>query len=137
MYYPLTSMLSLFANLIQGSPHGPHVVEDLKLMDIVTSFLSPTAIPLSPFAASPSMEIFHELNRVAKRFVEKSNQQDTKNTKRMHEDIDSEHSKSQQPGNEPDVASTESCTDTTSVTFDSKVCIPHLITVQVHLTRST
>jgi len=64
-------------------------------MELVTLFLTPTAIPLSPFSSLAAIQMFHQLYRIFVKLVEKHNTQDKKKAKRAHDDIDSgENSKS-------------------------------------------
>jgi hypothetical protein len=130
LYFPLSSFLTLFANLLQGNPNDSHVANDLKLMDLATSFLTPSTVPMSPFASTPSMQIFHELNKVAKKFVEKNNPRSMK-AKRSHKDVDSEQNEGQQPGNKSEVVNTLSNPNIASTMSDSTVRISHIIAVQV------
>ena len=88
LYYPLSSFLLLFANLLQN-PQDSYIANDLKLMELVTTFLTPSAVPLSPFSTPASIQMFHQLYKVAVKFVEKNNSRDTKKAKRGHDDIDS------------------------------------------------
>lgn len=122
MYFPLCGFLVLFSHAI-GNPNDPNLASDLKLMDLVTSFLTPSSIPMSPFSTSPSIEVFHELNKIAKRFVDKNYRKNLNKAKRVHEDIDSEQSKWQQPRDKLEVASIQSQADTTPVTNYSTVCL--------------
>jgi len=88
LYHPLSSFLLLFANLLQN-PQDSHIATDLKLMELVTSFLTPSMVPLSPFNTPASIQMFHQLYKIALKFVEKNNSRDTKKFKRGHDDIDS------------------------------------------------
>lgn len=89
LYFPLSSFLLLFANLLQN-PQDSHVESDLKLMELVVSFLTQSTATLSPYSTPASIQMFHQLYRIAVKFVEKSNAQDKKKVKRMHDDIDGE-----------------------------------------------
>jgi hypothetical protein len=51
---------------------------DLKLVDLITSFLTPSVVPLSPFSTPASIEMFRQLYKVAVKFVEKNKSRDTK-----------------------------------------------------------
>ena len=88
LYFPLSSFLLLFANLLQN-PRDSYIASDLKLMELVTSFLKPSTVPLSPFSTPASIQMFYQLYKIAVKFVEKSNMQERKKTKRVHDDIDS------------------------------------------------
>jgi hypothetical protein len=81
-------------------------------MELVTSFLTPSVVPLSPFSTPASIQMFHQLYRIAVKFVETNNLRDMKKTKRVYEDIDSGHI-------------TQSYPVAKSATSDIKVCIPH------------
>lgn len=88
LYFPLSAFLLLFANLLQN-PQDSYIEGDLKLMELVTSFLTPSSIPLSPYSTPASIQMFHQLYRIAVKFVEKSNSQDKRKVKRVHDDVDS------------------------------------------------
>jgi hypothetical protein len=88
LYYPLSAFLLLFANLLQN-PQDSDIANDLKLMELVTTFLTPSVVPLSPFSTPASMQMFRQLYKVAVKFVEKNNSRDTKKAKRGRDDMDS------------------------------------------------
>jgi hypothetical protein len=110
LYFPLSSFLLLFANLLQN-PQDSYIESDLKLMELVTSFLTPSAVPFSPYS---TIQMFHELYKIAVKFVEKSNAQNKKKTKRVHDDIDSEGNNQRHPVGK-------------STTTDIRVCISKLL----------
>jgi hypothetical protein len=83
LYYPLSGFLTLFANCIQN-PQDSHVYDDLTLMDYVTSYLSPAAVQVTPIPVAGTL-IFRELGSVARKFVEKTNLNVTKATKRTRD----------------------------------------------------
>lgn len=83
LYYPLSGFLTLFANCLQN-PQDSHVYDDLTLMDYVTSYLSPDAVQVTPLPVAGAL-IFRELGSVARKFVEKTNMNVTKATKRTHD----------------------------------------------------
>ncbi len=96
LYYPLSSFLLLFANLLQN-PQDSYTAIDLKLMELVTSFLTPSAVPHSPFSTPASIQMFQQLYRIVVKFVEKNNAQDKRTVKRAHCDIDSGESNQLHP----------------------------------------
>ena len=44
-------------------------------------------VPLSPFNTPASIQMFHQLYKIALKFVEKNNLQETKKVKQGHDDI--------------------------------------------------
>ncbi|KIM94323.1 hypothetical protein OIDMADRAFT_135861, partial [Oidiodendron maius Zn] len=84
LYYPLSSCLILFANLLQN-PKDPYASSDIDLMDIVRSFLSPNALGSTPLNANLTIKIFTELTNVARKFVDKVTLQGLNKAKRTHE----------------------------------------------------
>lgn len=74
LYYPLSSFLTLFANILHN-PQDPHVTSDLELMTFVANFLAPMVTDASPFTISASIQLLRELEKVAMRLVEKKNTQ--------------------------------------------------------------
>jgi hypothetical protein len=58
-------------------------------MELLTSFLTPSVVPPSPFSTPESVEMFRQLYKVAVKFVEKNKSRDSKKVKRGHDDIDS------------------------------------------------
>ena len=102
MYYPLSGLLTLFANALQN-PQDPQVASDAKLMEIVVSFFSPPVIShVSPITATAA-RIFEELVNVAKKLVEKTSSQIPKLAKRGHDETDSQQYSAQvsPAGSEP------------------------------------
>lgn len=92
LYYPLSGLITLFANTLQN-PQDPQVATDLKLMDIVISYLSEPMFHVNQITATTA-RIFEELVNVAKKFAEKTNSQGAKPTKRGHDETESEQSNS-------------------------------------------
>ena len=88
LYYPLSAFLLLFANLLQN-PQDSYVANDLKLMEVVTTFLTLSVVPLSPFSTPASIQMFRQLYKVAVKFVEKNTSRDTKKAKQGRDDMDS------------------------------------------------
>ena len=111
IYYPLSAFLLLFANLLQN-PQDSYIENDLKLMELVISFFTPSVVPLSPFSTPASIEMFCQLYKVAVKFVEKNKSRDTKKAKRGRDDINS--------GQGSPVLK--------SATSDITVCISHIST---------
>lgn len=83
MYYPLCAFLTLFANTLQN-PQDECAIPDLDLMDLVITFLSPIIVQVSPLSATTTHQIFQELAKVARNFVEKTRSGSGKKTKRGH-----------------------------------------------------
>ena len=86
MYYPLSGLLTLFANTLQN-PQDPQVASDLKLMEIVISFFSEPVIHVSPITITTA-RIFEELVNVARKLVEKTSSHISKPAKRGHDEAD-------------------------------------------------
>lgn len=84
LYYPLSSFLILFANLLQN-PEDPYIPSDVGLMDLVRSFLSASALGSTHFNANVTLKIFTELINVARKSVDKLGSQGMTKMKRVHE----------------------------------------------------
>jgi len=82
-------------------------------MELVTSFLAPSVVPLTPFSTPASIEMFCQLYKVAVKFVEKNKLRDTKKAKRGHDGVDSGKASQSRPVVE-------------SASSDIKVCIFHV-----------
>jgi hypothetical protein len=86
LYYPLSGLLALFANTLQN-PQDPQAASDLKLMDIVISYIAEPVIHVSQHTAVAA-RIFIELVNVARKLVEKTLLQGSKPAKRGHDEGD-------------------------------------------------
>jgi hypothetical protein len=84
MYYPLSAFILLFANIVHN-PEDPSVASDLQLMDLVISVLSPMIGDTGPFNATAALQLFQELQNIARKFVESKNLQQTTKAKRAYE----------------------------------------------------
>lgn len=95
LYYPLSGLITLFANTLQN-PQDPQVASDLKLMEIVVSYLSEPLIHVNQMTATTA-RIFAELVNMAKKYVEKTNSQGSKAMKRGHDEPVAEEDNSRLP----------------------------------------
>lgn len=104
LYYPLSNLLTLFANTLQN-PADPEAPSDLKLMDIVISLLSEPAFHVNVPTANAA-RLFVELGNITRKLVEKTSSNATKSTKRARDDHDHKQDKSQPSAQEPCVPET-------------------------------
>jgi hypothetical protein len=95
LYYPLSGLLTLFANSLQN-PQDPQVASDVKLMESVISFFSKPVIRMSPIT-STAARIFEELVAISKKLVEKTTDNLHKPAKRTRDESDSQQDNSQDP----------------------------------------
>jgi hypothetical protein len=95
-HYPLSGFLTLFANCLQN-PQDSQLSSDLELMDLVTSFFSPSLVQVSPLIVTASV-IFRELGNLATEFVDMTNCHNMKKN-RMHEFDSAQASSYSSPSN--------------------------------------
>lgn len=84
MYYPLSAFLLLFANMIHN-PEDPSVTADLQLMDLVISALAPMIDHNGTPIAEAGLQLFQELQNLAKKFLDSQTPQQAKKTKRGYD----------------------------------------------------
>jgi hypothetical protein len=114
LYYPLSALLTLFATTIQN-PQNPQVSADLEMMEVVISYFSEPVIHVNHVTATTA-RIFEELVNVAKKYVEKTNLQASKPTKRGHDEGDSEQDISDLP---PEDVSPDESLEGSSINFET------------------
>ncbi|RDW67544.1 hypothetical protein BP6252_08940 [Coleophoma cylindrospora] len=74
LYYPLSGLLTLFANILQN-PQSANVYSDLALMSYTVAFLAPIITQDSPFTVLLSVQLLSKLCKVATKLVQKNNVQ--------------------------------------------------------------
>ena len=85
LYYPVSSMVTLFANVLQN-PQDPRARADLKLMNVVTSFLSRICVNESTGSLKRMQTIAMEFERVATVALNKAEREMTARQKRKQEE---------------------------------------------------
>lgn len=116
MYYPLCGFLTLFANTLQN-PEDECVASDLQLMDLVISFLYPMMAHASPLNITAAVKGFQELGNVARKFVEKTNANNTKGLKRAYDKDDANPKTLKRSIRTPDIGTIQSNADPEALNY--------------------
>jgi hypothetical protein len=81
LYYPVSSLVTLFANILQN-PQDSRARSDLKLMTHVVQFLSALSIDASNGAVKRMLNICSEFERISKVVLDKSDRESSSRRKR-------------------------------------------------------
>ncbi|KAH8817183.1 fungal-specific transcription factor domain-containing protein [Xylogone sp. PMI_703] len=84
LYYPLSASLVLFANIL-SNPQDRNAPSDVRLMNLIMTFIARFVQPETSFATTPTVALFKELYDIAKRLVARVSLQPTRKVKRMPE----------------------------------------------------
>ncbi|KAH8694003.1 fungal-specific transcription factor domain-containing protein [Talaromyces proteolyticus] len=101
LYYSLSASLVLFTNIL-SNPQHQHAASDVRLMNLIISFITHSVKPGSSFAATPTVSVFKELFGIATRLVQSSQK-----VKRIPEGDDPRTTTSLAPHNSTTDAETE------------------------------
>lgn len=91
LYYPLSASLFLFANIL-SNPRGQHAASDLRLMNLISSFITRSVQPGTSFAATPTVSVFKELCSIATNLLARAPLQSSQKMKRPSESDESAQS---------------------------------------------
>src|ERR1700760_348138 len=88
LYYPVSALVTLFANILQN-PQDSRARSDLKLMNHVVTFLSMLAADESNSAVRRMLNICSEFERISQIVLDKSDRESSSRRKRKQQDPDS------------------------------------------------
>ncbi|KAF2101599.1 hypothetical protein NA57DRAFT_34115 [Rhizodiscina lignyota] len=91
LYYPVSSLVTLFANILQN-PQDSRARSDLKLMNLVVSFLSALCSDEANGSVRRMLNVCSEFDRIAKVVLDKSDKDSSTRRKRKQQDNMSEKS---------------------------------------------
>src|ERR1700760_3966503 len=91
LYYPVSSLVTLFANILQN-PQDSRARSDLKLMNHVVQFLTMLCTDESNGAVRRMLSICSEFERISKVVLDKSDGDSSSRRKRKPQDESKQHS---------------------------------------------
>ncbi|OJD36257.1 fungal specific transcription factor domain-containing protein [Diplodia corticola] len=85
LYYPVSSLVTLFANILQN-PQDTRTKSDLKLMNLVVNFLSTLCSDEENGSVRRMLSICSEFERIARVVLEKADKESSSKRKRRQQD---------------------------------------------------
>lgn len=85
LYYPVSSLVTLFANILQN-PQDSRARSDLKLMNLVVSFLSTLCSDEANGSVRRMLNVCSEFERIAKVVLDKADKEQSSRRKRKQQD---------------------------------------------------
>ncbi|OMP87101.1 putative transcriptional regulatory protein [Diplodia seriata] len=97
LYYPVSSLVTLFANILQN-PQDTRTKSDLKLMNLVVNFLSTLCSDEENGSVRRMLSICSEFERIARVVLEKADKESSSKRKRRQHDDQNKDGQQQQQG---------------------------------------
>ncbi|KAF9636897.1 hypothetical protein BFW01_g7793 [Lasiodiplodia theobromae] len=98
LYYPVSSLVTIFANILQN-PQDTRARSDLKLMTLVVNFLSTLCSDEENGSVRRMLSICSEFERIARVVLEKADKESSSKRKRRQQDDQNKDGQQQPPQN--------------------------------------
>lgn len=85
IYFPVSALVTIFANILQN-PNDTRAREDLKLMNVVVSFLSMLCQDGENGSVMRMLSVCSEFERVARLVLDKSEKDSSRRKRKVNED---------------------------------------------------
>ncbi|KAF2198279.1 hypothetical protein GQ43DRAFT_443490 [Delitschia confertaspora ATCC 74209] len=87
IYFPVTALVTLFANILQN-PQDPRARSDIKLIDLVVSFLNMLSSDDADRSVRRMLNVCAEFERIAKAVLDKADRENQSRRKRKQENTE-------------------------------------------------
>lgn len=98
LYFPVSALVTLFGNILQN-PNDPRARSDVRLMNLVVSFLSMLATDVENGGVKRMLGVCSEFERIAKVVLDKAEKESSSKRKRKNVEQPTKNRPPQQNGN--------------------------------------